>query len=138
MRSGLTQRQLAVLSGVRQPNIAAYERGRRTPTPAMLDRLVRAARRPSSATLDTHRDEVISLASQFRARDVSVFGSVAQETDDADSDLDLLVTFDDDATLLDQVALIDALSELLGVRVDVVSRRALAGPHWSNLDAVPV
>lgn len=32
-RAGLTQQELAELSGVRQPNIAAYEGGQRSPFP---------------------------------------------------------------------------------------------------------
>lgn len=42
-RAGLTQRELARRSGVEQPVISAYERGRRQPTLPTLLRLLRAA-----------------------------------------------------------------------------------------------
>jgi transcriptional regulator with XRE-family HTH domain len=36
LRARLSQRQLADLSGIAQPNISAYESGRLTPSPATL------------------------------------------------------------------------------------------------------
>lgn len=50
-----------------------------------------------------------------------------------DSDIDLLVTFEPERSLLDHVALSQDLEELLGRRVDVVSDRAL---HWYIRDRV--
>jgi predicted nucleotidyltransferase len=49
---------------------------------------------------------------------------VARGEADAGSDLDLLVDFDDDTSLLDIVALEGALSDLLGCRVDVLDAGA--------------
>jgi predicted nucleotidyltransferase len=125
LHAGLTQQQLAELSGVRQPNIAAYERGLRRPSQSMLKRLLDAARPRPSVVFDANRVKIREIAARHRARDVRVFGSVARRTDSSNSDLDLLVTFDDDATLLDQTALIDELQDLLGIPVDVVSAGAL-------------
>ncbi len=121
----MTQHQLAKLSGVRQPNIAAYENGQRVPSPTMVERLLSAARPRPSKVLDQHREQVRRLAHRHRAGNVRVFGSVARGDDGPDSDLDFLVTFDERASLLDQAALTDDLEELLGVPVHVVSDRAL-------------
>lgn len=64
---------------------------------------------------------------------------IARGTDGADSDLDLLITFDDQASLLDQSALVGALTDLLQVRVDVVSERGLAyRDEKLRTEAVPV
>lgn len=41
-RSGLSQRQLAAAAGTSQPAVAAIESGRKQPTVATLDRLLRA------------------------------------------------------------------------------------------------
>jgi predicted nucleotidyltransferase/DNA-binding XRE family transcriptional regulator len=125
LRAGLTQQQLAELSGVRQPNIAAYERGLRRPSELMLRRLLDAARPRPSVVLNAHRVNIREIAARHHAHDVRVFGSVARNSDRSDSDLDLLVTFDDDATLVDQAALINELQDLLGLSVDVVSASAL-------------
>ncbi|MBZ5734437.1 helix-turn-helix domain-containing protein [Nocardioides sp. TRM66260-LWL] len=128
-RAGLTQRQLAELSGVSQPNIAAYETGRRRPSPRMLARLDEAARPRPSRVLDRHRGDVRRIAALHRALDVQVFGSVARGEDRPGSDLDLLVTFAPDASLFDQAALVESLEDLLGVRVDVVSVAGLRPGH---------
>jgi predicted nucleotidyltransferase/DNA-binding XRE family transcriptional regulator len=124
-RAGLTQHQLAELSGVRQPNVAAYENGQRVPSPRMLERLLVAARPRPSKVLEVHREQIRQIAGQHRAGNVRVFGSVARGNDGPDSDLDFLVTFDEEASLLDQAALNEDLEEVLGVPVHVVSDRAL-------------
>jgi predicted nucleotidyltransferase len=121
----LTQHQLAELSGVRQPNLAAYENGRRVPSPSMLQRLLISARPRPSIVLDAHREQVRQLARHHRAANIRVFGSAARGDDRPDSDLDFLVTFDEQASLLDQAALRDDLEDLLGIPVEVVSDRAL-------------
>lgn len=139
LSADLTQQELAERTGVRQPNIAAYEGGQRRPSEAMLRRLLAAARPRPSVALDTHRDEVRRLVKQHHGTNARVFGSVARGTDGPDSDLDLLITFDDQASLLDQSALVDALTDLLQVRVDVVSERGLADrDEMLRGEAVPV
>ena len=59
-----------------------------------------------------------------RASNPRVFGSVARGTDRPDSDIDLLVTFDPDASLIDAAGLMLDLERILGRRVDVMSDRA--------------
>jgi predicted nucleotidyltransferase/DNA-binding XRE family transcriptional regulator len=124
-QAGLTQQQLATRSGVRQPNIAAYENGGRQPSEAMLVRLLDATRPRPSELLERHREDVIRIAAHNHATNLRVFGSVARGDDRPGSDVDLLVTFEPDASLLDQAGLIADLEELLGTRVDVVSDRGL-------------
>lgn len=126
--AGLTQADLAQLSGVAQPNIAAYEAGRRTLTPAMVERLVRAMIRPSEL-VSQHRDAIVEIVQANRASNARVFGSVARGEDRAGSDLDLLVTLDDEASLFDLARLHLALEELLGIRVDVFDESGLKPKH---------
>ena len=71
------------------------------------------------------RDAILRLAAQHGARDVRVFGSVARGQAVEGSDLDILVRLDDNRTLLDHVALMQDLEDLLGCRVEVVEDRAL-------------
>lgn len=138
-RASLTQDELARLSGVRQPNIAAYESGRRQPSAQMLQRLLDAAKPRPSQTLSAYRDDIVSSAKRHKASNVRVFGSVARGDDRSDSDLDLLVTFDDGASLFDQVDLTHELETLLQRSVDVVSDRALVDRHARLLeDATPL
>ncbi|HEY9563649.1 MAG TPA: nucleotidyltransferase domain-containing protein [Nocardioides sp.] len=56
-----------------------------------------------------------------------VFGSVARGEDEPGSDVDLLVDFTEEATLLDEVGLRLALRDLLRVEVDVVAADSLRG-----------
>ncbi|HRY08971.1 MAG: helix-turn-helix domain-containing protein [Actinobacteria bacterium] len=128
-RAGLSQRELAELSGVAQPNIAAYESGRRRPSPRMLERLEAAAKPRPSMLLTQHARAVTAIARKHNAVDVRVFGSVARGDDRPGSDVDLLVTFATTATLYDQVALTDELEALLGIHVDVVSSAGLGARH---------
>jgi hypothetical protein len=123
--AAMTQQELAERSGVRQPNIAAYENGRRQPSPAMLARLLDAARPRPSVLLARFREQVLEIAARNHAGGVRVFGSIARGEDSPESDVDLLVTFGPEASLLDQAGLIAELEDLLGAHVDVVSDRAL-------------
>jgi uncharacterized protein len=105
----------------------------------MLERLLNAARPRPSAVLEANRVKIRDIAARHHARGLRVFGSVARRTDRLDSDLDLLVTFDDQATLLHQVALINELEDLLGVPVDVVSDGALRERDGDlRAEAIPV
>ena len=75
--------------------------------------------------LKDKRDLINKIAKRYHATDVRVFGSVARKDETENSDIDFLVHFLPGATLLDQVGLIDELSENLDRPVDVVSDRAL-------------
>ena len=61
----------------------------------------------------------------YKAEIKGIFGSYARGEFGADSDLDLLVDFDDGASLFDLVGLGQYLEGVLGCKVDVVSRRSL-------------
>lgn len=71
------------------------------------------------------RGAILELAARHGATNVRVFGSLARGSAGPSSDVDLLVEIAADRSLLDHVALIQDLSELLGRRVDVVSDRGL-------------
>lgn len=78
------------------------------------------------AGLRRRREEILVLARRRRARRVSVFGSVARGEARPGSDLDLLVDFEPEASLLDHIGLYQDLESLLGVRVDVIDRDGLS------------
>ena len=56
---------------------------------------------------------------------LDAFGSVVRGEAGPDSDIDLLVEFDEPVDLFDFIAVQDRLSELLGSKVDLVTRPAL-------------
>src|ERR1039457_7715548 len=76
---------------------------------------------------------ILDLARRHGARSVRVYGSVARGQDTEQSDLDLLVEWEPDRSLLDVVGLKQDLEDLLGVTVDIGSERGL---HWFIRDEV--
>ena len=83
---------------------------------------------PLREKIQQQREEIIQVAGQHRAVNVRLFGSVARGEESEVSDIDMLVDFLPGASLLDQVALMQDLSDQLKRQVDVVSTRAL-NPH---------
>lgn len=73
-------------------------------------------------TLRALRDE---LNTRFRVREISLFGSVVHEKETPLSDIDLLVDFDEQASLFDLVGLGLYLEETFGCKVDVVPKESL-------------
>lgn len=80
--------------------------------------------RPSEA-LVRHREDVLSIAAAHGARGVRVFGSVARGRDGHGSDIDLLVDMPEGTSLLVLVGLQQAISDSLGVAVDLCTEREL-------------
>lgn len=109
------------MSGVKQPLIAALERGTRRPSEAAKTALEAALRVRPSVLLRTMRDEVLTALASAGVTDAHVIGSVARGDDDVDSDIDMLVTFPPDADIVTLLTLEEDLSNLLTVPVDVVS-----------------
>ena len=75
--------------------------------------------------IETHRHRLIELARQRGIGNLRVFGSMARGDDDADSDVDLLVTLPPGASALALGGLLMDAQDLLGRRVDVVTEPAL-------------
>lgn len=78
--------------------------------------------------LKAKRATILRLATEHGARNVRVFGSAARGNAGHSSDLDFLVELEEGRSLLDQVALQQALEELLGRPVDVVVEGGIS-PH---------
>jgi hypothetical protein len=66
------------------------------------------------------RDAILEIARRHGAHDVRIFGSVVRGEATETSDLDLIVRFDRQRSLLDHAGLICDLEDLLGVKVDVI------------------
>lgn len=125
--AGMSQSELARAAQVPQPNLSAYENRRRSPSPEVLERITHALASRPSLRVRKHRHDIRALVSEYHAESPRIFGSVARGDDEPGSDLDLLVDFTDEATLLDEVGLRLALTDLLRVDVDIVAADALRG-----------
>jgi predicted nucleotidyltransferase len=80
-----------------------------------------------------HRAEILRLAEQRGAHNLRVFGSVARGEAKEGSDLDLLVEWEPDRSLLDHAGLVEDLQELLGMKVHVGTEKSL---HWYVRDRI--
>ena len=86
-------------------------RGRRVPS---LDEILR-----------TLRSRLPELREKYSIKTLAIFGSYARNKQRAKSDLDLLVEFEKTPGLIQFIRIEDELGNLLGVKVDLVSRPAL-------------
>lgn len=70
------------------------------------------------------KTEIYRIAHRHNARKVYVFGSCARKEETPESDIDLLVEFNN-ASLFDHIRLEEEIAELLQSSVDIVSLKAL-------------
>lgn len=125
LAGGLTQKQLAGRAGIAQPNLAAYESGRRPVSEEVVEKLVHATRPRPSVALRKHADEVRRIALRHGAIRIRVFGSVARGDDRFNSDVDLLVQLRPETSLFDLVEMTAELEALLGYPIDLISEAGL-------------
>ena len=83
--------------------------------------------------INLKRIDILRIAAKHGAHNVRLFGSAARGDAGPSSDIDLLVELEPGRSLLDRIALIQDLGELLGRRVDVVTEGSL---HWYIRDRV--
>jgi len=90
--------------------------------------------------LEILRRQIPMLAERYSVETLEVFGSYVRSEQKKDSDLDILVTFKEASSLLTFIAIENYLSDLLGVRVDLVMKDSLKqriGEHILR-EAIPV
>jgi predicted nucleotidyltransferase len=75
-------------------------------------------------TLSAHKKE---LSEKYAVREIGIFGSYVRGKQKKKSDVDVLVEFEESAnlSLLDFIGLENYLSDVLGVKVDLVEKHAL-------------
>jgi predicted nucleotidyltransferase len=104
--NGLSQREIAAAIGRSQPEVS---------------RLLRFhGKSDLGRILVKNRNQVLTEAATYGARNVRVFGSVLHGTDRIGSDIDLLVDITPGTSLFTLARLERDLGELLGTSVDVV------------------
>jgi hypothetical protein len=84
-------------------------------------------------TSDLPRAEIADFCRRWKITELALFGSALRDDFGPDSDLDLLVTFADDARwgLFDIARMEDELRAIFGRDVDLVTRPAVEqSPNW--------
>jgi predicted nucleotidyltransferase len=92
----------------------------------MIDRSHPALSPALARILEELRARLPILREHYGVQSLGVFGSYVRDTQNRESDLDVLVEFDDrPLTLLQFIALERELSDQLGIKVDLVERSSL-------------
>ena len=76
------------------------------------------------AILERHKEE---LKERYHVKELGIFGSYVRGEAGEGSDIDILVEFDLVPGLLKFIELEEHLSELLGVKVDLVRKKSVRG-----------
>ena len=82
------------------------------------------------ANLEISSESLNAFCHKWRVQELSLFGSVLRDDFRPESDVDVLVSFADDApwSLWDLTAMRDELSALMGRPVDLIEREGLRNP----------
>jgi uncharacterized protein len=82
-------------------------------------------KRSLESLLKALRQQLPTLAERYGVETLEVFGSYVRAEQKADSDLDVLVTFREEPSLITFIAIENYLSEELGINVDLVMKDSL-------------
>jgi predicted nucleotidyltransferase len=76
------------------------------------------------------RSRIEAFCRKWEVKEFSLFGSVLTDDFEPDSDVDVLVTLDEDArcSLFEWVDMIDELKDIFGRDVDLVEKTAIRNP----------
>ena len=90
--------------------------------------------------LEILRQQIPLLSERYDIEKLEVFGSYVRAEQKEDSDLDILVTFRRAPSLLTFIAIENYLSDLLGVKVDLVMKDSLKQKIGEYIlhEAIPV
>lgn len=71
------------------------------------------------------RQHLPEIFEKYSVSYLGIFGSYVRGEQEPESDLDILVEFEEDPSFFEYIRLEDYLSEILGVKVDLVMKSAL-------------
>lgn len=75
--------------------------------------------------IDVLRQQLPLLSKRYHVESLGVFGSFVRHEQRPDSDLDVLVTFGEPPSLLKFIEMENYLSDMLGVKIDLVMKDSL-------------
>ena len=89
--------------------------------------------RTTEDILDKLKNQKVALFEKYPVHRIALFGSWSRGEQSLNSDVDILV--DVDPTIgLGFVSLADELEHILGLKVDLVSRRAIRASLWRQIE----
>jgi uncharacterized protein len=81
--------------------------------------------RETSRFISLLRQHLPEISWKYSVSYLGIFGSYVRGEQEPESDLDILVEFEEAPSLFEYIRLEDYLSEILGVKVDLVMKSAL-------------
>lgn len=78
-----------------------------------------------STIITSHLSSINQIIDQYDVEYLGVFGSYARGEEKPGSDLDMVVSFKKSKSLLDMVSLQEKLSEIIGVKVDLITKKSI-------------
>ncbi len=95
---------------------------------------------PLEKILEVLRHQLPVLAERYSVKTLEIFGSYVRSEQNEDRDLDILVTFKEVPSLLTFIAIENYLSDLLGIKVDLVMKESLKPKIGQRIlqEAIPV
>jgi len=88
------------------------------------------AERHIAMKINLPRDRIAEFCHRWKVKELAIFGSALGDDFRPDSDVDVLVVFDEEAewTLFDHMKAEEELGEILGRKVDLVEKSAIRNP----------
>ena len=80
----------------------------------------------SKVKSDANFNKIITILQRYGVKRISVFGSYARGEANPESDIDIIVEFTDRKSLLDIVGIEQELSEVLGIKVDLLTEKSIS------------
>ena len=77
----------------------------------------------------THEElynKIVTILQKHKTKQIAIFGSYAQNQEQPESDIDVLVEFKDQKSLLELVAIETELSEALGIKIDLLTEKSVS------------
>ena len=86
------------------------------------------------------KESMPEIKERYKIKSLGIFGSYVRKEAKKSSDLDILVEFDQAPSLLELIRMEDELSEKLGIKVDLVMKRALKTHIGQRIleEAIPI
>jgi predicted nucleotidyltransferase len=78
-----------------------------------------------ASQIDKYKDIILSVLKKHKVKRASLFGSIVREEMSDESDIDILIEFEGDKSLLDLAALKIELEDALKCKVDVLTYNSL-------------
>lgn len=93
-----------------------------------------------SQIIESLRQQLPILRQRYRVESLSIFGSYIRHEQRPDSDLDVLVTFSESPSLLKFIEMENYISDMLGVKIDLVMKDSLKPRIGQQIlsEAVPI